>query len=449
MQVKIRTLFFSFIFFLLTCLGEVGSGPFLKATWGSENTGKPDMLTLEQAFDMALGQNDQIKVYNARSKEAEAGRKGAMADLFLKGQLTYSYTGLDDYQYAIAEGQELQISGTELYHWDVTLIQPLFTGFALLSHYQMAALNAEIKNFENDQKRLDVIRDVNKAYFGVLLSEKALTVASETVATLSAHEADAVKYYDQGLIPYNDLLKSRVALKDAIQQKEKAYSQVRQAKSGLNIILGRNMFSPLLLTDVEIVMSHHFNLEGALTEALAKRPVIQAVALGVKSMEKAVRLARSRYYPNVSLIGVYQQDGEDWDASYNDFSNQKNTIVKVQAEWHLPEIGKIRSDVSKSKHQLEAIRHQLKLTEDSVRLEVENAWLSLTVAEKNIKTAKEGLEQAKENWRITDLQYREQAATSTDVLDARTFLSQANMNYYHALYGYMTALGELKWAMGR
>jgi outer membrane protein TolC len=75
--------------------------------------------------------------------------------------------------------------------------------------------------------------------------------------------------------------------------------------------------------------------------------------------------------------------------------------------------------------------------------------LDLQVSRKNIRTAKESLGQAKENYRITNLQYQQQITTSTEVLDARTFLSQAETNYYGALYGYMISEAELERAMGK
>ena len=92
---------------------------------------------------------------------------------------------------------------------------------------------------------------------------------------------------------------------------------------------------------------------------------------------------------------------------------------------------------------------KLKGIEDSVKLEIKNAFLNLQVARKNIPTANKSLGQAQENWRITDLQYLKQIATSTDVLDARVFLTQAQTNYYDALYGYMISVGELERAVGR
>ncbi len=71
------------------------------------------------------------------------------------------------------------------------------------------------------------------------------------------------------------------------------------------------------------------------------------------------------------------------------------------------------------------------------------------MAKKNITTASRALDQALENWRITNVQYRQQVATSTEVLDARTFLTQADSNYYNSLYGYLSAIAELSRVVGK
>ena len=80
---------------------------------------------------------------------------------------------------------------------------------------------------------------------------------------------------------------------------------------------------------------------------------------------------------------------------------------------------------------------------------MQQAWLDLSVADENIHTAEESLAQARENFRITDLQYKESVATSTDVLDARTALTRSETNYYGALYGLLTAAADLDRAIGR
>ena len=112
-------------------------------------------------------------------------------------------------------------------------------------------------------------------------------------------------------------------------------------------------------------------------------------------------------------------------------------------------MGQDRGDIEKQKLAKRALMEKIKGIEDQIRLEIKSAFLDLQVAENNIGTAREGLKQARENSRITDLQYRNQVTTSTEVLDSRTFLSQAETNYYRALYGYMVALANLERAVGR
>ncbi len=47
----------------------------------------------------------------------------------------------------------------------------------------------------------------------------------------------------------------------------------------------------------------------------------------------------------------------------------------------------------------------------------------MQASEKNITTIETAIEQAKENVRINEERYKEQVATSTDVLTAQTFFS--------------------------
>ena len=60
----------------------------------------------------------------------------------------------------------------------------------------------------------------------------------------------------------------------------------------------------------------------------------------------------------------------------------------------------------------------------------------------------QALDLARENWRISDLQYKEQVTTSTDVLDARALLTQADTNYFRAVYGFLDAVAGLDRAVG-
>ncbi len=58
------------------------------------------------------------------------------------------------------------------------------------------------------------------------------------------------------------------------------------------------------------------------------------------------------------------------------------------------------------------------------------------------------MEQAEENYRMNVERYREQVATSTEVTDAETLLTEARNNYYGALYQYNLVWASLERALG-
>jgi len=165
-------------------------------------------------------------------------------------------------------------------------------------------------------------------------------------------------------------------------------------------------------------------------------------------VELQAKLARSDYFPKIYAIGGYTQQGEDVLAKDNDYNNTHNASVGFQAEWTFFEWGKTRAKVLAALYKKQAIEQELANTEEQIKLQVRQALAALETARENVKTAKVSVRQAKENFRITDLQYKQNITTSTEVLDARTYLSEAEINYYNALYGYLMAKAELERAVG-
>ena len=406
------------------------------------------LLTLDKAIEMAVANNTIIRQAIENQKAAIEEQKSARADFLPKASTAYSYTRLKDSPYMKTDGTQIDIADNDQYHWDLTLSQPLFTGFALSTRYEMAKLGVDVKDAEKEQAVLDVVKQVKSAYFNILLTKKFLLVADEAVNQLESHVRDAEKFYEQGMIPYNDLLRSKVALADALQNRVRAEGSVEMAVSAFNTLLRIDLNKKTDVEDIIDITPYSFELTNCIKEAIEKRPELKALRLALKNADHVVTLAQSAYYPEVALVGSYEQNGDNPSATENDYGNTHNASVTLQARWTFFEWGKTRAEVNKYRRNKSSLTEKLKGIEDSIKLEVKSAFLDLNVAEKNIQTAKESLAQAKENWRITNLQYQQQMTTSTEVLDARTFFTRAETNYYGALYGYMIALAELERAVG-
>jgi outer membrane protein TolC len=422
---------------------------------GGNDGKRPDMQgqnikwTLQSAISEAIKNNTLIQEAMEQEKAAIWEEKSARADLLPKLSLSYEYHRLKEEPYAVFNRMPITMGPVNNYSWNVTLTQPVFTGFALETKRKIAELGITSKTFDRERAILDVIKMIKIAYFRVLLAEKYVQVAREQEAQLRAHLEDAKHFYEQGLIPQNDLLKSEVAYARAQQERVSAESALAVARSSFNTIIRHPIDEKAEFEDISELPSDSYELQALMNEALENRPEIKMLDIALQQAQLSEKIAKSGYYPKVYLFGQYMQQGENWRATENDYQNSYNASVGVQINWPLFESGKTRADSAKALHERLAIAEKIKGVRDSIMLEVKDAFEKLNVAKTNITTADTAVKQAKENYRITNLQYQQQITTSTEVLDAQTYLTQAQVNYYNALYGYYTAQAELERAIGK
>ncbi|WP_461834425.1 TolC family protein [Desulfothermus sp.] len=412
-----------------------------------------EILTLEKAVQIAIKNNPKIKESLFNKRAAMEEKRSAFSDMLPKISAEYKYLHLRDdpfVYFKIGPQENKFVTGyRNTYSWNISLVQPIFTGFALLSKYEISAFGLDREKLSAELTKLDVAFEVKQAYFNVLLARRQLEVMEEEVRQLKSHLDDAKSFYSQGIIPKNDLLKSEVAYSLAKQKLVRAKSDLSVARSNLNRILNKNILDlSYEIQDVDTMPFFSQRLDELIKEAMKKRPEIIAMDRAIKQANWGIKLARSRFFPTVSIFGEYQRQGEGLGATENKFTNEKNLLLGITAKWEFFESGKKFFDVRKAKWRLESLKERKKGLKDQIAVQVKKAYEDLMVAKINVETAKKSLSQARENYRVTNEGYRVQVNTSTDVLDARAYLTQSEMNYYGALYGYHVALAALKRAIG-
>ncbi len=406
------------------------------------------IYTLKEAINQAISKNYLIKAVEENIKASVAHEHSATSAMFPKVNFEYNYTRLHDYPYATALGFTFKLGDKNSVKWNITITQPIFTGFALSSMREMAKLGVRLSKVYKEEAILDLAENVKIAYFNILLAKKYLKTAKEAVEQLKAHVRDAENLYKEGMIPLNDLLKSKVALANAIENKVKAKNNLKTALSALNVALNNNINESIDVKDVDSFKDFTLPLKRIYTIALNNNPLLKELSLQLKQQGYAIKLAESNYYPQIGVFAQYQRSGYNMLAQDNALSNNHNSMFGLQIKWDLFDSFKTKFDVEEQEHKKLSLFEKYLQTKKEVKFNVKRAYLELKTAEENIKTAIVGLRQARENFRITNIRYKQNMTTSTEVLDARTYLTQAELNYYHALYGYYIALAKLKRAMG-
>lgn len=410
----------------------------------AQSQDSPQSMDLRTAITAAIDANIQLQQSREEIAAADANTKVQRSNLLATFNASYGYTRNDE---TVSIGP-IAFGVEDEFEFSTSFEQPLFKGGALINQYRIAHLGLDAAKFGEKVTRLDVIFLTKQAYFEVLKASKLVQVAKNTVKLVEAQVEVARNFYEVGMRPLNDLLQVQVELANARQDLISAQNQLAVTKSQFNIILRRPVNAPVDLIDIESYKPLREDLEFYLQLAEKNRYELKISDLDIQVAEKEVKIARSPLFPTLSLSGTYFKRGSQWlltDAAPN-VDNEGWAIGGV-ASWDFWQWGRTKYSTSASKSRLAQARLEKESTSDQIRVEVEQSFLKAKETEKNILAVEKAIEQARENVRITDERFKEQVATSTDLLVAQNLLTRTQTNYFNALYDFKIAKAFLEKAV--
>jgi len=405
-----------------------------------------ETFTLKHTIAMALKANIALKISKEEANAALATQKKQKTNFLPTFNATYQYDYIDEEPSigAIVAGSQ------EEYTLISKVTQPIFTGFSLLNQYKIAKLGLDAAKINEKLKRLEIIFEAKKKFFSLLKAKKLLKISQDTVTQITSQKEVAKNFYEVGMTPLNDLLQAKVELANAKQELITAQNNWKIAESNFNILLRRPINEPVKLEDVLNYTPFAHNIDYCLKMAKKNRLELKIAGLEIEIAEKEVTLAQKDYYPSIDLEGSYFKRGTEWDVNGGDYIyDPEGWSITAVASWDFWEWGRSNYEVKEKQSRLSQAQYQKTEILDNIRIEVKQAYLNTLESEKNITTVKKAIEQAKENFRINKERYKEQIATSTDVLDAQTLLSRTTTNYYKALYDFKIAKASIYKAMGQ
>jgi outer membrane protein len=423
------------------------------AVWAQESQAP---LTLEASIKIAMERSLTVHSAVVGIEGSEFRRKEAITNFLPLWQGQYGWTRSSQPQIlGASQGAGLGGSGLisgdkHIYNFSTTINQPVFTGGFNLATYRSAKLGVDLSRESLETAKQDLVLQVRVGYFTILRAEKFLAVAEQQVKNFEAQLKVTQAFFDVGIVPKNDVLLAEVNLANARQSLVKAANDLAAAKASFNILLRREVNTPFEVVDILAYKGFPLSFEQSLEEAVRLRPEVRAAQLNIDQAKENVKIARSGFFPTISLAGNYSRSS-DWWTLENGL--QKITsdrwMVEALATFTLWNWGNTAFKVGENKVRVLQAEDSKNQVIDSVTLEVKNDYLNLKVAEENIGTAEKSIEQAEENLRMNEERYKYQVATQTDVVNAVTLLAQARTNYYGALSDFNIAKAQLERAMGK
>ncbi len=420
-------------------------------------------MSLSNVINIAIKNSDTVKSADAQIRSQQYKAESVYKLNYPVLSTSYGYVRMKNRTSTSFGTLTFYMNHHNNFKWDVNLRMPLFTGFKLSNAYKLERLGIHIDKLKKEEAVLDLIYNTSKSYYELLFARKMELVMTARLKSLKSHLNDAEKFYKVGLIPKNDLLKSKTAELSAEQALQSAKNNVLLSASNLNRLMGKSFDSKISIDDVKNSLPAEIiagNIKGGYNNdtekkleiySEIKRPVISIINSNMNKLGYAKRIASSSYYPHIGIKADYYREGNHFDVSKNQdipFLPYRNASIGAQVDWELFNWGKTADEIDMYRSREISVLFIKKDMERKISLGVRRAFLNTKLAYENKKVSTAEVAQAKENLRITDLRYRNGITTSTELLDAESYFVAAEAHYYGSLYNYFINLSLLKRQVG-
>ena len=413
-------------------------------------------LTLAEAVALALERHPQVISAEARAEALKGRIREVRAEAF--PDITFNSSGMRwrdpsflnsaSFDKIPPEFKDaLIVKGANLFDYHVAVSQPLYTAGKLGTAIKLASLESEGVGVDRARVEQEIKLRVIRSFNDLLLAEKQVEVARDTVAQRERHLDMARARYQAGVATEVDVLRSEVSLANAKPDLIRAENSVRHARAVLNNLLVRPIDFP---TEAAGELTYTPSTRGPLAEvirhALERRPEMQRVRINLLESNGQIKLARAESRLRVDLNAQYGYSAREtpnlWKQSFTRWMFTLNVTLPLFD-------GGRRSGLMQQALANRKIAEQTRLeAEENVQLEVQTALDELQRAEKTVEAARLNVAQAERVLNMMQDNYRYGAATTLDVTDAQSALTTARWTLLQGLYDHTMARVQLRYVMG-
>ena len=408
-------------------------------------------LTLEESVRLALDNNYSIKEQEADYDSAVWARHQARRTAGPTVNWNSGATRHKDRYDSVSWYGTVPAEAYNTYANVLKLTMPIYTGGELEAKIKAANLGLNASELGLELAKQKVKAGTMAAYYKALQAKNQIKVAEDSVNTLTEHLKNVNAQFAVGTVAKSDVLGTQVQLANAEQNLITANNSYDVAIASLNNIMGVPTGTELNLTDSLAYTAYEIPLEECTEYAMVNRPDVLIADYKVAIAKADVEQAKAGYRPSVSLAATKNWQGENPFGSDEDdqrYAQNNNWTAGVVLSWDVWDNQVTEAKVRQNKAAVmkaEAVAADTRQTGD---LEVRTAYLNLKAAEKSINTTKVAVEKAQEDYKIAQVRYSAGVGTNLDVMDAQEKLTQAQTNYYTALYNYNSSKADLDRAMG-
>ncbi len=362
---------------------------------------RQDTLTLSRArcVEIALSENPTIKVADMEVKRMVYARRETTGSLYPSIDFQGAYQRAIELQTVSmnmgGQSQQFKMGTDNVWSFGFNAAMPLVNA-SLWKAIQISDTQIMASLEEARGSRLDMVNNVNKAYYSWLLAIASRDVVRANYDVALTNADIFRKQFDAGTASEYDVLRTSVAVKNLEPELLQADIAIRQCALQLKVLMGMDdsveIRPDVTLRDMQREM-YGYSL-GASGTSLENNTTMRTLAIQDKLLRQNVTLKKFAWIP--SLAASYNMN---WNAmsSGNAFRNQQfNPYSTVSLALQVPVfngLGRLNA-VKQAEIQYKELQLNRENVESSLRMQVRLALDNIDKEVRQIASSEEGVRQA-------------------------------------------------------
>jgi outer membrane protein TolC len=444
----------------LFLLAATAFSPYIAAAQEISNTAPPPrQITLQEAVQLALKHNHDIRIAGYTVEEKKRAKQAAKSSYFPSIRNDSSFMHATDTELIQIRRGSLGIAaGTPIPPVDAIIsqggknfttsgtqiTQPLTSLLKIRQANDLAQAELKASRAKAQLTGNDVALAVHQVYYQVLIAQAHRSATEARIKASEALQSERVEQVKFGSALEQESIESRAQLLEAQQEILTTDLQLSDLKLKLNDLIGLPLNTALNLDPAVSELEATCRREECVTSAEASHPEILAARAQVQEAEAGVRLARTDIWvPDVEAFARY---------SYQEnvpFLARNFGTFGVHFGYDLFDSGRKKALQRERQAQLSEAKENLAKLTDAVELSVETAYNKLERTQQMLKVSDEVLALRTESNRVRQQELVRGAALSSQAntataqeYDAKALLLQSHMDYLQAHDELLNAMGS-------
>jgi outer membrane protein len=388
------------------------------------STSSAGALSLNDAISESLANNLLLKMEANSVDIAEEdyfqSKSNYLPSISLNANISENeYSSLKTQSGIIGSDYELAPSSKS-----IILSQNLFSGFSRFYNSISTKESLNLKRLNEKKVTQDIILETIEAYYNVLIAEKSVKSYKDNLESVAERSNATIKEYEVGLTSKTDVAQAEAFLNNAKIDLLDSEIILKNLKNSFFDLVGVDAKN-LIFAEINADMPSSFSEFKEIL--IANNYSIRMAEVNLKIMNANVGVARSAYYPQLSLTAT-KSELDEFSAEIDELTNEE---IKATLNWPIFTAGKSLSNVRKAKEVKNTQLILLQKTQNETVILSENIWDKYKISEQTIKAAELTYNANQTAYKGTVIEQEVGERSVLDVLIARQALLNSEINYFN------------------